>query len=338
MKKKKLHQNKFSRREFLTAACAGGAAAFGILSTNKLYKKYKLRADTFIAKASSYSADFSALIQNGFRELGILPSEIQGKTVLLKPNLVETRPGMPHINTHPSIIAGAADAFLSLGAAEIIIAEGPGHCRDSRRLVLESGLIDVLREKRIHFTDINFDDVFFTHNHTKLSKLKDLALPLAIRKADWVVSLAKMKTHHWAGVTLSMKNMFGIMPGSFYGWPKNVLHWAGIAQSIVDINAAVKPHFAIVDGVTGMQGDGPIMGDPIDSGIIVMGRSLPAVDATCARTMGIDPHKIPYLSASDLLLGTIDDWFIRQRGENIKDCRKDFYLLDHIPAQKGIRL
>ncbi len=219
MKKKKLHQNKFSRREFLTAACAGGAAAFGILSTNKLYKKYKLRADTFIAKASSYSADFSALIQNGFRELGILPSEIKGKTVLVKPNLVETRPGMPHINTHPSIIAGAADAFLSLGAAEIIIAEGPGHCRDSRRLVLESGLIDVLREKRIHFTDINFDDVFFTHNHTKLSKLKDLALPLAIRKADWVVSLANMKTHHWAGVTLSMKNMFGIMPGSFYGCP-----------------------------------------------------------------------------------------------------------------------
>ena len=59
-----------------------------------------------------------------------------------------------------------------------------------------------------------------------------------------------------------MKNLFGVMPGLYYGWPKNVLHHAGIGGSILDINAAVKPHLAIVDGIIGMEGDGPIMGTP----------------------------------------------------------------------------
>ena len=87
-----------------------------------------------------------------------------------------------------------------------------------------------------------------------------LSLPQSLRRADLIVSLPKMKTHHWAGVTLSMKNLFGVMPGVCYGWPKNVLHHAGIRQSILDINAAVRPHLAIVDGIIGMEGDGPIMG------------------------------------------------------------------------------
>ena len=150
--------------------------------------------------------------------------------------------------------------------------------------------------------------------------------------------MAKMKTHHWAGVTLSMKNMFGIMPGSYYGWPKNVLHWAGINQSIFDINATVKPHFAIVDGIIGMQGDGPIMGGPKNSGLLVMGRSLPAVDATCARLMGIDPSKIPHLAASHQQLGTISKAFIQQRGETLSSLKTNYNLIDIIPAQQGIRL
>ena len=80
-----------------------------------------------------------------------------------------------------------------------------------------------------------------------------------------------MKTHHWAGVTLAMKNLFGVMPGVYYGWPKNVLHYAGIPGSILDINAAVRPHLAIVDGIVGMEGDGPIMGTPRHAGLLVMG-------------------------------------------------------------------
>ena len=85
------------------------------------------------------------------------------------------------------------------------------------------------------------------------------------------------------------------MPGIYYGWPKNVLHYAGIAPSILDIAAAVRPHLAIVDGIIGMEGDGPVMGTPRHAGVLVMGTNLPAVDATCARLMKINPWKIGYL-------------------------------------------
>jgi uncharacterized protein (DUF362 family) len=141
--------------------------------------------------------------------------------------------------------------------------------------------------------------------------------------------MPKMKTHHWAGVTLSMKNLFGVLPGVCYGWPKNVLHHAGITESILDINAAVQPHLAIVDGIVGMEGDGPIMGSPIHAGLLVMGSNLPAVDATTARLMDFDPLRIPSLRRASGHLGPIHAGYITQRGETIESLKQTFAVLDH---------
>ncbi len=135
-----------------------------------------------------------------------------------------------------------------------------------------------------------------------------------------------------------MKNMFGVMPGIYYGWPKNVLHHQGIVESILDINASLKPHFAIIDGITGMEGDGPIMGTPIHSGVIVMGRNFPAVDATCCRIMGIDPYRISYLEEADQWLGPIRNSLIEQRGETWRSVHTPFKLIPEIPAHQNIRL
>src|SRR4029077_16767510 len=146
--------------------------------------------------------------------------------------------------------------------------------------------------------DLNHDEVGFVPNEFKQTSLPRLALPSTLRRADLIVSLPKLKTHHWAGVTLSMKNLFGVMPGIYYGWPKNVLHHAGISRSILDITAAVRPHLAIVDGISGMESDGPIMGTPKNAGVLVMGTNLPAVDATCTRLMRINPWRIEYLAAA----------------------------------------
>ena len=75
--------------------------------------------------------------------------------------------------------------------------------------------------------------------------------------------MPKMKTHHWAGVTLSLKNCFGCLPGRVYGWPKNALHWVGIDKAILDVAGAVRPGYAIVDGIVAMEGNGPIDGTPV---------------------------------------------------------------------------
>ena len=148
--------------------------------------------------------------------------------------------------------------------------------------------------------------------------------------------MAKLKTHHWAGATLSMKNFFGVMPGIVYGWPKNRLHTEGIPESIVDIVATVRPHLAIIDGIIGMDGDGPIMGNPKPAGVLVVGDSLPAVDATCCRIMKIDPSRVPYLKlAHRLRLGPIHKHAIAQTGAAIDDVSQDFHLLEHMAHVKA---
>ena len=257
------------------------------------------------------------LIRRGLAELGLGRAWAAGKSVLLKPNLVEPTRVAPQVNTHPAVVRAVAEVFRSWGAREVFVAEGQGHCRDSDLILEQSALGPMLDEERIEFVDLNHDDVYTVQNRLRLTGLPSLLLPVTLRRADLIVSLPKLKTHHWTGVTCSMKNLFGVMPGICYGWPKNVLHREGIHASILDINRVVGPHLAIVDGIIGMEGDGPIMGSPRAAGVLVMGTNLPAVDATCARLMGIDPRRVAYLAAASGRLGPIAERHIRQRGEAI---------------------
>lgn len=327
----------WTRRDFLKALAAGVVLGSGMLAAERFLRP-RLRAQSFITKVSRYELEIGHAISQGLQELGVRPDEVKGKRILLKPNLVETSSGAIHINSHPLVMRGAVEAFLRLGAAKVLVAEGPGHRRDTLDVLEESGLADVLYEDRISFTDLNYGTGYTVSNIGRQSKLKTLTFPGLFQEVDWIVSVAKMKTHHWAGATLSMKNLFGVMPGIYYGWPKNVLHHAGIENSILDINATLKPQFAIVDGIVGMEGDGPIMGTPKQVGVLVMGRNPAAVDATCCRIMGIDPNKISYLSRADNWLGPIGEESIEQCGEAIVAVRANFELIDKIPAQKGIRL
>ena len=115
--------------------------------------------------------------------------------------------------------------------------------------------------------------------------------------------MPKVKAHHWAGVTLSMKNMFGVVPGSRYGWPKNILHWRGIQQSIVDICATVPIHFIIADAIVAMEGNGPLAGTPRALNRIILADDPVAADATCARLMGFIPERIPHIAETAKFLG-----------------------------------
>jgi len=327
-----------TRRDLLRAGAAGLLLGSGLILIPKRYLRLPQEAQTFVSKVAHYQLDIGDSITRGIRELGIVPEELKGKRILLKPNLVETASEAPHINTHPLVLRGTIEAFLRLGAATVMVAEGPGHRRDTLAVYEESGLADVLSEDRIRFHDLNYMTGYELPNAGRQSSMRTLTFPALFKEVDWIVSVAKMKTHHWAGATLSMKNLFGVMPGIYYGWPKNVLHHVGIENSILDINSTLKPHFAIVDGIVGMQGDGPIMGDPKQAGVLVMGRNLPAVDATCCRIMGIDPYKVSYLERADNWLGPIGEEAIEQRGEAIATVRTNFELIDTIPAQQGIRL
>jgi uncharacterized protein (DUF362 family) len=139
--------------------------------------------------------------------------------------------------------------------------------------------------------------------------------------------MPKVKTHHWAGVTLSLKNMFGVVPGMKYGWPKNLLHWHGIHESILDICATVPIHFVIADGITAMEGNGPLQGTARELGRIVLADDPVAADATCARLMGFDPHRVQHLSEGGRFLGNLRADRITMLAERIEGPIRPFAAL-----------
>ncbi len=285
-----------------------------------------------IADAPDYDCDLATILRQQFEHFrAVVP--MHGKRVVLKPNLVEWHRDKV-INTDPRVVSAVIELCKQEGAAEIIVAEGPGHWRNVHYLVEESGLGPVLRRYGVPFVDLNHDEPVKSFNLGRLTGLEYLYLARTVTTADVFVSLPKLKTHHWAGATLSLKNLFGTVPGICYGWPKNELHWRGIPNSIIDIALTHTPHLAIVDGIVGMEGDGPLNGTAKPMGVLVMGHDLVAVDATCCRLMGIDPHRIPYLMlGARKKLGRLAENEISQLGLSIAQRAKSFELPPKIEKQ-----
>ena len=255
------------------------------------------------------------------------PPDVRGKRVVIKPNLVEVSPDRP-INTDPRLVEALVLHIRGLGAREIVLAEGAAHNRDSESLFRRSGYEALAERLDVRLVDLNYDDVRPVKCvNPKATFLKDLFLPETVLSADIVISVPKLKTHRHAGVTLSLKNMFGIVPGMKYGWPKNVLHWNGIPLSICEVNGTFKSHYSIVDGVIGMEGHGPLLGTARKAGVLVMGDNALAVDATAARVMGVDPARVEHLGmAHKIKLGSLRREDIEVTGQRVEQARTDFVL------------
>jgi uncharacterized protein (DUF362 family) len=323
-----------TRRQLLirSGAVALGASAGGILLADRLgrfdeplpfdrsaYPEPE-RSAVAVLRAETYGGDLEGLLVEGLR---LVRADVRRKSVLLKPNLVEFFHGSA-VNTDPRIVVAAAAALRRLGASSVVVAEGPGHRRDTDAVVVASGLREALDDAGLAFVDLNDAPLVRTPLQSRYTGLTELWVPKVLRDTEVVVSMPKLKTHHWVGITLSLKNCFGCMPGRVYGWPKDVFHVRGIQNSILDIFAAVRPSLAIVDGIVGMEGDGPIMGDPVPSGVVLVSRDGVAADVTGARLMGVDPEKVDYLMEAGRFLGQARSELIEQRGEDPERLARSF--------------
>ena len=248
-----------TRRELIvgSAALAAGSVVTTPFLLPKFHSDHRLkRSRVAVLNAHQYSQDLDQILATALR---LFPINVRGKTVVLKPNLVDFIPGNA-INTHPLLVLARPKSFRSMGAKSVVVAEGPGHQRDTQLVLSQTGYEQSLRDERIRFVDLNRDELIRTPLRASYTGMKDLWLPRTVLEADFLVSMPKIKAHHWSGVTLSMKNMFGIVPGTRYGWPKNILHWKGIQESILDLCATVPIHFVIADGIVAMEGNGPLNG------------------------------------------------------------------------------
>ena len=263
------------RRDFLL----GSTAALGLAGCGRTAVP-RPPSPVNITRAAAYSQDIYGTMRRVLAEYKL---NVRGRRVVLKPNLVEFEPESA-INTHPMLVHATLEAFRELGH------------RWRLRRAPAAGARSIWPPP------------------PDISRLRSLYLPHTVLGSDLLVSMPKMKTHHWAGATPSMKNLFGIVPGGVYGWPKNVLHWAGIHQRLRTCTRCFRITSRFVDGIVGMDGNGPIQERPKPAGVIVSGHDPVAVDATCCRIMQIEPSRIEYLTLAGGLEGIAEE-NIQQIGE-----------------------
>lgn len=325
-------EGRLDRRSLLVGTSVALAAAASV----PVARHFLLpRASVFIARGQRYDGSLVRTIEDGLSAAGVELAQLRGRRVLLKPNLVEPMRTAPHMTTHPAVVLAAAEVLRRHGA-EVTVGEAPGHVRDTELALVESGMQDALARVDLPFADLNYAPVLQVPNRGHVSDLPHFYFPRVVAEADLIVSLPKLKTHHWAGLTASMKNLYGVLPGIKYGWPKNVLHHHGIHQTVCDINASLPPTVTVVDAIDCMEGDGPIMGSRKPMGLLLIGANLPAVDATCARIMGLNPERVGYLNLAADRLGPIAEQRIHQRGETWRSVANSFQILD-TPVLRPLR-
>lgn len=323
---------RLTRRAFLAGSGLLAAGAFGYPLVQRLWQTPQ---PVFLARGQRYDGSLVETIRDGLDAVGFDFAWVRGRRVLLKPNLVEPLRSAPQMTTHPAMILAAAEVFRRAGAS-VLIGEASANLRDSELILSESGMDGALSGEKLEFVDLNYGESRPVRNAARMSRLPEIFFPRAALEADLVVSLPKLKTHHWAGFTASMKNLFGLLPGIVYGWPKNVLHHAGIPQTIVDVAASAPRTIGIVDGILCMEGDGPILGTAKPMGVVAVGQNLASLDATLARLIGLDPFKVPYLAMASGRVGPIADRDILQRGQRWQESVARFQLLD-LPYLQAMR-
>jgi uncharacterized protein (DUF362 family) len=212
-------------------------------------------------------------------------SDFQGKKVVLKPNLLAKRAPDMGVTTQPSFVIAVSEYFHHKGA-EVIIADSPGGYYHPTLL---KSLYKVCRMDEAILAELNLN----TDAEIVKWEDKEFNIIKPLVDADIIVNLARMKTHTLCDMTAAVKNMFGSLPGLVKAeyhakYPNKKV----FSEMLVDLCLANAPQINIVDGVVGMEGEGPANGTPIKTGIIIGSANPFSADCLCAKLMGFGEDEV----------------------------------------------
>jgi uncharacterized protein (DUF362 family)/NAD-dependent dihydropyrimidine dehydrogenase PreA subunit len=219
----------------------------------------------------------------------------KGESVLLKTNLLIPSDPEKAVVTHPTVIKSIAQEVLTAGGVPYI-GDSPSGQFTKRRLekaYQKSGLVTVAKELGI---DLNYDT-----NVTKIlipeaKKLKKTAICNYVLNADKIIAVPKIKTHSYMIMTLATKIMYGAVPGLTKAkYHSLFFRRAAFADMLLDVLSVRKPDLIVMDGVIGMQGDGPSGGTPVTLGVLLASEDPIAMDLAVCTLLGIEPIRIPTL-------------------------------------------
>jgi uncharacterized protein (DUF362 family)/NAD-dependent dihydropyrimidine dehydrogenase PreA subunit len=260
-----------------------------------------------------HQADYERVRPAVDRAFELFPVQAAGRKVLIKPNVLRTSRPDEGIVTHPAVLRAVVDRVEEMGPSSIVVGDNPGlfNYGDNEACFRDSGLMDAAKG---YYANIGNDARKFDFNP---EFMPTVSLSTAIVDADVVISLPKFKTHGLTVITGAIKNSFGFLPGA----QKAHLHKAAgsperFHQVITEVFRIRPPDLCIVDGVLGMEGNGPASPDLRDIGLILASNDAVALDAVIARMMGLDPERLRFMRAArELGLGEPDFANIELEGE-----------------------
>ncbi len=237
--------------------------------------------------------------------------------VLVKVNFITTKNWETGATTDPIVVEAIIDRVRDLNA-EVYVVESDATMTNADKAFMASGMKEICDRKNVPWINLRHTGERVKIDVPEGSVLKNIEVPRIVRDSA-IVSAAKLKTHTETGVTLGMKNMFGLLPDKF----KGKYHLRGIDKVILDVNMALRSQLTVIDGFVAMEGKGPVGGRPVKMDLIIAGTDPVATDATAARIMGFDPHLVSHISsAHDRGLGEIDD--VEVLGERLEDVTRVF--------------
>jgi uncharacterized protein (DUF362 family) len=335
-----------SRREFLKDSLTAAAAIAPLTIVGAGWPSFEKKAVVAIARVKNDNVGHA--VEEAMDLLGGVKTLTEGKNrIVLKPNLVAES---PDFTTKPVVIRTLAQLMKGAGK-DVTVAEGSAAANGFNVMGSET-----FRTRNRDILDRMQQFVFDRLGYTELAKsmgiplvnlhsgeLVELPVPgghafhtitlhRVLAETDMVCSVPMMKTHVLATVTLGMKNLIGLYPGTIYHSVRSWVHdyafkagSPGIAFEIVDMVKANKLGLVVVDGSMGMEGDGPSQGRLVKMGVIVAGTNPLATDMIAARIMGFENYEVPtFLIAqkSGMTPRSIND--IEVRGEKIASVERKF--------------
>lgn len=250
-----------------------------------------------IQKSSYSNLDIDSLLD----PLGGMKQFVhRGDRVLLKVNLLNASVPEKAVVTDPSIVSAVAKSVLDVGGVPFI-GDSPGGPFTKRRLekVYErSGMKKVANELGI---ELNYDTTSTKVDIPGGKRLKKTPICNFFLNADKTIAIPKIKTHSLMIMTLATKIMYGVVPGLTKAkYHSTNMRRDSFAEMLVDLLSVTKVDLIVMDGIIGMEGNGPGNGTPVDLGVMFASVDPIAMDLSICSMLGIEPVGIPLLKIANL--------------------------------------
>jgi uncharacterized protein (DUF362 family)/NAD-dependent dihydropyrimidine dehydrogenase PreA subunit len=246
-----------------------------------------------------------------------------GNQVLLKVNLLSAGEG---VHTHPSVARAVIKLVKEAGGVPIV-ADTPGVVHGGNEVVTamtDSGLQALAEEAGVEAFQFEVKG-FVEVPVPRGKKLSSIYAAKTALEADIVISLPKLKTHGLTLFTGAVKNMFGVVPPRTRSEAHALGRCEDFSEALVDIYSVVRPRLSIMDGIVGMEGEGPAHGELRPVGVILASDDGVALDAVASRVAGFEPIKIHTTRlATERGLGNGDLSLIKVLGEKVEDVAVTF--------------